>query len=644
MKSDSTVANGRTFLVTGEDGRPTRAHDGLYHDDVRHLRTYELGLDRTLETIEVTHPRPGERTVHAGSEIEVGARSLHVTRRQLVTDVFCERVEVTNLERGPADERLTFSLAADFEDLFEIRGHADGYDRELETTTGANGATFAYDPDGVDYERTTAVRIDGGDERSVERGDGASVTISTDASIDPGETRTFTIVVSPTGRAEAPTDAYERAAERVRGREQSWYDRTTLPATERSGADAILEQSRRDLLSLTMDTEYGPLFTAGTPWFATAFGRDSLLAAYQALPMTAEPAAATLRYLADYQATEVDEFRAAAPGKIFHELRHGELTVRGDVPHSPYYGTIDATALFVVLLHETWSRTGDDELLDDLWPNLEAALEWLETYGDADDDGFLEYPTEGHEGLTHRAWKDSGDGIVHPDGSHPTGPLAVAEVQGYYYDALSRAAALYRHRSDTETASELDARAADLSDRFDEAFWLPGESFYAVALDGNGDPVPSVTTNPGHCLWSGIVPSERANEVVDRLVAGDMFSGWGIRTLSSNHDAYNPQSYHLGSVWPHDTSLVVLGMVNYGRLDAAKTVTEGVIDGAIQRGTDRLPELFAGFDCDRSSLPIEYGEACEPQAWAAGAPLACVGALEGAYDLEHLEGVVTQTR
>jgi glycogen debranching enzyme len=369
-----------------------------------------------------------------------------------------------------------------------------------------------------------------------------------------------------------------------------------------------------------------------------------LIAAYQALPMTAEPAAATLRYLADYQATEVDEFRAAAPGKILHELRRGELTVRGDVPHSPYYGTIDATALFVVLLHEIWSRTDDDELLEDLWENLEAALEWLETYGDADSDGFLEYPTEGHEGLTHRAWKDSNDGIVHPDGSHPTGPLAVAEVQGYYYDALSRAAALYRHRGETEAASDLDARATDLAARFDEAFWLPEESFYAVALDGDGDPIESVTTNPGQCLWSGIVPPERADEVIDRLVADDMFSGWGIRTLSSDHDAYNPQSYHLGSVWPHDTSLVVLGMANYGRLDAAKTVTEGLIDGATERGNDRLPELFAGFDRERSSLPIEYGEACEPQAWAAGAPLACIGAIEGAYDLEHVEGIPTQAR
>jgi glycogen debranching enzyme len=644
MKSDSTVANGRTFFVTGENGRPTRAHDGFYHDDVRHLRTYALDLNRALETIDITAPRPGERVVHAGSEIAVGARSLQVTRRQVVDQAFCERIELTNLENEPLEERLTFDLETGFEDLFEIRGHADAPERTIEATAGSDSVTFAYDPADVDYERATTVRVAGRDEVSVEPVDGTGATLSAAVSLEPGETGVITVVITPIDNAPSPTDAYDRSVERVRRRERDWYERTSLPSAQRSETDAVLERSRRDLLSLTMDTEYGPLFTAGTPWFATAFGRDSLIAAYQALPMTSDPAVATLRYLADHQATEVDEFRAAAPGKIFHELRHGELTVRERVPHSPYYGTIDATALFVVLLHEAWSRTGDDDLLEELRPNLEAALKWLETYGDADDDGFLEYPTEGHDGLTHRAWKDSGDGIVHPDGSHPTGPLAVAEVQGYYYDALSRAAELYRHLGDAETASELDERATELAERFDEAFWLSEESFYAVALDGNGDPIESVATNPGQCLWSGIVPAERANAVIDRLVADDMFSGWGIRTLSSDHDAYNPQSYHLGSVWPHDTSLVVLGMVNYGRSDAAKTVTEGLVDAASRYGTDRLPELFAGFDRDHATIPIEYGTACEPQAWAAGAPVACLSALEAEYELDHLEQSVARSR
>lgn len=644
MKSDSTVANGRTFLVTDKDGRPTRGHDGFYHDDVRHLRTYALELDRPLETIDITAPCPGERIVHAGSEIEVGARSLQVTRRQVVDRAFCERIEIMNLESESIHERLEFKLEAGFEDLFEIRGHADGPEREIETLTKSDSVTFAYDPDDIDYERSTTVRVEGPNDISLESADGTSATLSADVTLEPGETSSVSVIISPANDAPSSVDAYDRSVERVKQREQDWYEETSIPNADRSATDAVLEQSRRDLLSLTMDTEYGPLFTAGTPWFATAFGRDSLIAAYQSLPMTSEPAVATLRYLADHQATEVDEFRAAAPGKIFHELRHGELTVRSDVPHSPYYGTIDATALFIVLLHETWSQTGDDELLEDLWPNLEAALEWLETYGDDDDDGFLEYPTEGHDGLTHRAWKDSGNGIIHPDGPHPTGPLAVAEVQGYYYDALSRAAELYRHRNETEPASTLEERAAELAKRFDEAFWLPEESFYAVALDGNGDPIKSVTTNPGQCLWSGIVPPERADAVIDRLVADDMFTGWGLRTLSSEHDAYNPQSYHLGSVWPHDTSLIVLGMVNYGRSDAAKTVTDGLIDAASRRGTDRLPELFAGFDSDHATIPIEYGVACEPQAWAAGAPIACLGALKAEYELESFEQPTAQTQ
>lgn len=634
MKEDSTVANGRTFLVTGEDGRPTREYDGLYHYDVRHLSRYDLSSTRSLETISLIAPRPGERVLQAGSDIERGARSLHLTRRQVVTDGLFERLEVTNLQREPLEETLTLSVGAGFEDLFEVRGHAGTRNRTVTVEPLTDGVRFGYDPADLDYRRSTTVRIDAGS-LEVEAIDGATATLAHEVALESGETAEATITVVPDRDPERPESEYERALDALDERQRRWDAVTDRPTCASSRADSVLERSRRDLLSLAMDTRHGPVLTAGTPWFATVFGRDSLLAAYQTLPATTAPAAATLRYLADHQASEVDEFRAAAPGKILHEIRHGELAVRGDVPHAPYYGTIDATALFVVLLHETWRRTGDDGLLEDLRPNLEAALGWLEAYGDADDDGFLEYPTEGHGGLTHRAWKDSGDGIVHPNGSHPTGPLAVAEVQGYYYDALARAAALYRHRGEEGVAADLEARAADLATRFDEAFWLPEEEFYAVALDGNGDPVESVATNPGHCLWSGIVPAERADAVIDRLVADDMFSGWGVRTLSRAHDAYNPQSYHRGSVWPHDNSLLVLGMANYGRLDAARAVTDGLIDAARRRGSDRLPELFAGFDRDRSSIPIEYGVACEPQAWAAGAPIACVGALRGAFDLEH---------
>jgi glycogen debranching enzyme len=637
MKEDSTVANGRTFLVTDENGRLSRPHDGLYHDDTRHFDQFSLSSDYSFETICTTAPRPGERVLQCGSELERGARSLHLTRRQAVTDGFVERLEATNLEDRSIETTIELTVSARFEDLFEVRSHTDTSERTVSIEERDDEVQFVYDPADIDYRRSTSVRVATDAPIRIEYIDETTASLSFDLSIPAGETETATIATGLNCVPDDPAYEYSRAIELLDARHQRWDDTTDRPTRDDPLADRVLAQSETDLLSLTMETEYGPVLTAGTPWFATAFGRDSIIAAYQTLPMTDAPAKATLRYLADLQATEVDEFRAAAPGKILHEIRHGEATVRGDVPHAPYYGTIDATPLYVVLLHETWKRTGDDDLLEDLWPTVEAALDWCAEYGDSDGDGFLEYPTDGHDGLTHRAWKDSGDGIVHPDGTHPTGPLAVAEVQGYYYDALTRAAELSRYRGDDDRASTLEGKAETLADHFDEAYWIPEESFYAVALDGDNEPIESVTTNPGHCLWSGIVPEERAAPMVDRFLSEDLLSGWGIRTLSSEHEAYNPQSYHLGSVWPHDNSLVVLGMVNYGFEDAAAEVTDGLLDAARARGSDRLPELFSGFERAKSSVPIEYGVACEPQAWAAGTPIACVGALDGQYDHTHRE-------
>lgn len=632
MKADDTVACGRTFLVTDREGHCSRPHDGLYHEDVRHLRRYAVVPPRPVETLDVAHPRPGVRVVHAGSELVDAARALQVTRRQVVTDALVERVEIQNLEREPTTETVDVELSAGFEDVFEVRGYESGLDRDVRVESVESGVRFSYDPADVDYDRSTTVRLRGADEFDRRVGADGTATLSTTLAVDPGGAASFVVAAAPTDSA---TVSFERAAERLREREREWRRSGSLPSTPRPAAAAVLERSRRDLLSLTMATDHGPVFTAGTPWYATVFGRDSLLAAYLALPFSTAPAEATVRFLAAHQATAVDEFRAAAPGKILHELRCGELAVRGIVPHSPYYGTVDATPLFVVLLHETWRRTGDDGLLADLEPALAAALEWFETASDAD--GFLTYPTADGE-LIHQGWKDSDDGVVHPDGRRPTGPLAVAEAQGYQYDALVRAADVYRHRGEEGRASDLEARAAALAARFDERFWMPAESCYAVALDGDGNRVESVTSNPGHCLWSGIVPRNRADDLVDRLLADDLFTGWGLRTLSADHDAYNPQSYHRGSVWPHDTSLAVLGMVNYGRPDAAREVTDALLAAATRRGGHRLPELFAGFDREHASIPVSYGDACEPQAWAAAAPVACLGALEGEYDLAVVNG------
>lgn len=629
MKQDSIVAHGTTFLVTDQDAHTSRTYDGLYHDDTRHLDTYDVDTDTlALETLDVVPSRPGERVVHAASTMEVGSRRLSVRRRQIATEGLYERIEVSNLSRRPLSTRLEIDVHADFADIFEVRGHQPDRERQIDATTTNRGVRFDYRPTDVDFSRSTTVTVGTAATVDVtERGARLSVPLS----LDPHESVTVPVAVVPDAAPSDVAEAVDRAHRRIERRAETWCEEVQPPQVTDQSRQAVLEQSVEDLLALSIETDHGPVLAAGLPWFATAFGRDSLIAAYQALPVAPQLAEGTLRYLAAHQATESDEFRAAEPGKILHEIRHGELAARGAVPHTPYYGTIDATALWVVLLHETWAQSGDDVLLDDLAPSLDAALEWLDTYADKDGDGFLEYPADrgDADGLTHQAWKDSGDGIMGPTGVHPEGPLAVAEVQGYHYDAKRRAAELFRARDEADRASELEREASDLAERFDDRFWLPDEEFYAVALDGSNDPVPTVTSNPGHCLWSGLVPSERADAVVDRLVADDMFSGWGIRTLSTTHDVYNPQSYHLGSVWPHDTSLIALGMANYGRHDAATAVADGLFDAAVARGTDRLPELFAGFDRETTSVPIQYGVACEPQAWAAGAPLLCLEATRG---------------
>jgi|AntDeeMetagen285_2_1112576.scaffolds.fasta_scaffold02680_1 glycogen debranching enzyme len=640
MKSDSTVINGSTFLVTNEDGIPERSHDGFYHSDTQHLDTYSISTEQTLEPLENTAPRPGERVLHAGTCLDDGSRSVHIKRQQFVDDALAEQVTVSNLTSEHRTVELTLAAGTRFDDLFEVRGHESTRTRNIEPDRIENhtsqppvdnqltGAMFRYDPSDINHDWATAIVTDAPavadtSTVSIETTTGrADTEITITLALSGHADAVFHVVTVPSRQSVTPAAKFETVRTAVRHREQEWYAQTDLP--EHDNWNSVLQEAERNLLELTLETEYGPVLAAGVPWFATAFGRDSLIAAYQSIRVRPDIAKATCRYLAAHQATDTDEFRAAEPGKILHEIREGETTIRQETPHSPYYGTVDATPLFVVLVHEVWSQTGDDAFVRELWPHIEAALEWLTEHGDTDGDGFLEYPADhdGH-GLTHQAWKDSGDGIVHDDGSHPSGPLTVVEVQGYAYDARQRAAELAAAVIEDDSRAEtLRQDAADLRRQFDEAFWLPDEEFYAVALDGDNNPVTTITSNPGHCLWSGIIPEHREDAVVNRLLSEDMFTGWGIRTLSRAHDAYNPQSYHRGSVWPHDNSLCVLGIATTGRKDDALTVARGLIDTARTRGNNRLPELFAGFSREETATPVEYGEACEPQAWAAATPLA----------------------
>jgi glycogen debranching enzyme len=633
MEEDSTVAAGPTFLVTDGDGRVTRDHHGLYHRDTRLLDRHEVALGhRARETLATIGPRPGEQVLRAemAGEPPVVVRRTRALVGQDATGAapgVYERVEVRNDGDDTLDTTLRVAVGTRFDDVFEVRGVVD---RERTRSIGVepgDGVAFSYDPDGGAVHYRTGAALDVDAQVDVHGGMGrADAVLGADLRVAPGGVRTVHLATASGGPPADPAAAFAAARDHVRGRARRWWTSLTPLSVEDRRGD-VVHRAVEDLLALAADTGHGRLFAAGLPWFGAPVGRDAVLSAYATLPLSAAPARGTLRYLAAHQATGTDPRRVAEPGKMLHEHRHGELAARGEVPHTPYYGSVDATPLWVVLLHETWRATGDDALVVDLRDTLEAALDWL-----AGHDGFLTY--EDHHdrlpgGFAHQGWRDGDDGVVHPDGSDVEGPVALAAVQGYAHDALRRAAALYRGPlGEPGRARSLDRQADVLADAFDAAFWLPGESFYAVALDGDGDPVRTVTSSPGHCLWSGVVPRERADAVVDRLVADDVFSGWGLRTLAASHDAYDPEGAHRGAVWPQDTALAALGMARYGRGAAAERLVDGLFAAALDRGA-RLPGLFAGYGRRERDGVVDHPDACEPQAGAAAAVLTCLRVTEG---------------
>lgn len=614
-----TLMEGTTFAISDGRGdiKPGGAQ-GLFVRDTRVLDRWRLAVDhRRLGNPTVSLDSPHDATILllAGERGEP-AGSVLVVRHRYVGEGMREDLTLRSAVGSPLTLRVSLRVGADFADLFEVKerramplrpeASASGGELRLRTRRGEEDLAVVIDTDGT--------------------ADAESGTITWEVSLAPHGHWTTTILVHPHLRGHALTTPYPRGsvpaqAEPALRRERF---RAEVPSLW-SADDALLDLLRRsvtDLATLQIHDPARPdlpVVAAGAPWFMALFGRDSLLTALMLLPVDAGLAVGTLRALGRHQGTRTDPVSEEEPGRILHEMRFGpagQLALGG---RPAYYGSADATPLFALAVGEL-HRWHPELVTDDLVAQMDRALAWVVGDGDPDGDGFVEYARKTERGLVNQGWKDSFDGINFADGTIAEPPIALAEVQGYAYAAFRARADLAQSRGDEATARRWRDRAARLRGAFDDAFWLPDRGWYAVGLDRDKRPIDALTSNIGHCLWSGIAEPERAAVVAEHLASPAMFTGWGVRTLASTMGAYDPLSYHNGSVWPHDTALCAAGLARYGHVEQAKRLAVGLLDAA-GHFADRLPELFGGFGRDEVPIPVPYPAACAPQAWAAAAPL-----------------------
>jgi glycogen debranching enzyme len=639
------VKEGETFLYTDLEGNLDHGGDfglGLYSRDTRFLSHFRMtisGRDPVLLSssaergymshVDLTNPALAD-----GDEVAVPQQTLNIRRIRAVNGRLFERVRVKNYNAHAVELDLEFSFGADFADIFEVRGMADET-RPRPDPPSLEGRCLTFSALGRDgLRRSTVVEFTATPDAVRIEGDVAHTGFR--LRLGPYQTRLVGITMDPViGEAERPAVDFDVAVHELRRSYEDWERACTQLVTDNEQFNELLNRSLRDLRALYTQTPDGGVLAAGIPWYVTIFGRDSLIASHQILSLNPAPAREALELLAAHQGTEVDDWRDEEPGKILHEVRQGELARAGIVPHTPYFGSVDSTPWFLILLAQYFRWTGDLDLARRLLPNAEAALRWIDEYGDADGDGFVEYRTRSARGIRNQGWKDSHDAIVHADGGLAEPPIALSEVQAYVYLAKSRIADVFLALGHDERAQRLVMEAEDLRRRYNQAFWMEDERYFAAALDADKRQVRTVMSNPGHGLYCGIVDEEKAALLAKRLLAPDMFSGWGIRTMSKSAAAYNPMSYHNGSVWPHDNALIAAGLKRYGFARSTNRVATALFDAAIEADYLRLPELFCGFTRRTPNRPVSYPVACSPQAWAAGSPFLMLQAMLGISARAH---------
>jgi glycogen debranching enzyme len=609
---------------------------GMYYQDTRFLSrlTLKLGKDRPLLlsstvrednavlAVDATNPdvfRNGETVLPRGT--------VHIFRSKILWKRTCqERLRIHNYGRAAMDFSFSLEFDADFADIFELRGTTrERRGRRLETEIAQDGVVLAYE--GLDRRpRRTRIVFDPPPTRLSESAANYQIRL------EPGEDASYRWAIACEVDADLRGQikpCYEKVVQEAASALESAHARQPLIFTSNEQFNDLLNRSLADLEMMRTDTPYGPYPYAGVPWFSTEFGRDGIITALQCMWFDPSFARGVLAYLAATQADAENAEQDAQPGKILHETRAGEMAVLGEIPFKRYYGTIDATPLFIMLAGAYYRRTGDRTFVESIWPNVERALAWIDHYGDVDGDGFVEYARRSKLGLINQGWKDSHDAVFHADGTSAEGPIALCEVQGYVYAAKLAAAELAALFGGDAWARDLSKQAKTLLRRFEESFWCDELSTYALALDGRKQPCRVRTSNAGHCLFAGIASADHARRVAATLTHETSFSGWGIRTVATSEARYNPMAYHNGSVWPHDNSLIAAGFARYDLKESAATVLAGLLDASLFFDQHRLPELFCGFPRRPGEAPTLYPVACAPQSWASAAVFlllkACLG-------------------
>jgi glycogen debranching enzyme len=633
-----TINRDDRFLVCQPDGRIAEpAEEGFFARDTRFVSGWDLLVNghrpvllnsSPIEFYSSRYEFTNDALIDEQGPVERHSLSIRLDRT--IAGGVHEDVDFTNYGRRAVRLTIEVAIASDFADIFDVksgglirRGAINSRwfrsRRELRTTY-----------ENREFRRELVLAVDRADSQP-QFANGRLVFVATIQPKRPWHTCLRWLPLSQSGRRPVTLPCHAIAGLPVDvGRPR--LPKVTLEAANTNVVRAW-DQAVRDLEALRLEdpaVERGVFIpAAGVPWFVTLFGRDALVVSMQGISGFPEFASGALRRLSQLQATGDDPERDMEPGKIPHEVRHGELAQLGILPYQPYYGTHDATSLFVIVLAHLFDWLGDLDVIRRYLPNAEAAMTWIDRWGDRDGDLLQEYKTRSRHGYYNQGWKDAGDAVQHADGSIAPLPIGLCELQGYAYDAKVRMAAMYDLLGREEEAERLRADAWRLFELVNDRLWWEAEGTYYMGLDGDKQPIKSVTSNPGHLLWSGVVPADRAPRVVERLLAPDMWSGWGIRTLSSEHAGYNPFSYHTGTVWPHDNAIIADGFRRYGFDREAAKIAKGIFDAAERFQANRLPELFAGLNREQGSFPVQYLGANVPQAWAAGAVIRMVAILAG---------------